>query len=330
MKALNFFAKCILAALPVVALCAFTILCPMCFMDREYPGWRHALKTSEGRLYDGKSFDTVILGDSGAKSSLVPEYIDGSCVNLALGGATPIEMYYVLSRYLEAHDAPKTAVVMFAPFHYWHIDNYETRTVYFRAIPAGDLFELYKNAYECRADSVVRNDFVADELEARLGLPSKYLPAIYAARFTGRYSENVKSFEETVDSYGYFGFGSGKECYDPSYETSYDDMVINGDAKLLTLYMQKLLNLCKDNGIHVILLQSAVNTATYENINEHYLASYRNHIKQLNMAFPDIECESELRVYGGQFFSDTSHLNATGAKKFTEEINERYFRQNEP
>lgn len=320
MKILKFFAKCILAALPAIVLIAYTILCPLCYMDEEYPAWRFSKEAATGKTYRGVNFDTVILGDSGAKSALIPELIGDSCINLAVGGATPIEMYYRLSEYIENHDAPKCAVIMFAPFHYWHIDNYKTRTVYFKAIPAGKLCELYGNARSCGADSVYHEGYVTQELSARCGLPSVYLPAINASRFTGRYKDNAQALSDTEKARGYGTFGELEECYDESYETSYEDMVIDGDAKLIALYLQKLLRLCNDNSIHVVLLQPAVNTATFDKLNEHYYGSYRNYIKQAATVCDDIDYETELRVYDGRYFSDTSHLNAAGAEKFTKEI----------
>ena len=96
-------------------------------------------------------------------------------------------------------------------------------------------------------------------------------------------------------------------------------MEITGDAKLITLYMQRLLRLCNDNGIHVRLIQPAVNTATFEELNEHYYGSYRNYIKEISQVCDDIEYETELKVYDGKYFADTSHLNAKGAVKFTQE-----------
>ncbi len=316
----KFFAKCILATLPAIALIAFTLLCPLCYMDEEYPAWRFTRLVAEGREYGGAGFDTVILGDSGAMSSIMPDLTGTSCVNLAVGGATSIEMYYCLEEYLQKHEAPKTAVIMFAPFHYWHIDNYEKRTVYFKAIPADRLYELYENARLCGADSVYRTGYITDEISARFGLPNKYLPALNAAHFVTRYDDNTSAYEDLQASHGWGSFGKLEECYDESYETSYEDMVIDGDAKLITYYMQKLLRLCSDNGIHVRLLQPAVNTATFEGINEHYYAAYRNYIKELSTVCPGIEYETRLRSYDGRYFSDTSHLNAAGAAKFTEEV----------
>ncbi len=323
---MKFILKCILASVPAIVLIAYTLLCPACYMDEEYAAWHFEKRVTEGKEYGGADFDTVILGDSGAMSSLIPARLGDSCLNMAVGGATPIEMYYFLSEYLENHTPPKNAVIMFAPFHYWHIDNYKTRTVYFRAIPLSKLPELHKNAKACGAESILYDRYITDEISARCGLPNKYLPAINAARFTGRYDNNVKAYAELQMSRGFGTFGELEECYDESYETSYGDMVIDGDAKLVTLYMQKLLKLCDNNGIHVMLLQPAVNTATYEGLNEHYYASYRNYIKQICSVCDHIEWETELRVYDGMYFSDTSHLNPSGAEKFTDEIRAVYFK----
>ena len=319
MKTVKIIAKCILAALPAIALIAFTALFPMCYMDEEYPAWRLKKEIAAGRAYAGESFDTVILGDSGAMSALVPDHLGGSCVNMATGGATSIEMYFIFSEYLENHDAPKTAVIMFAPFHYWHIDNYSTRTQYFRAIPLSDVKELYSDAKACGSQSVRPDGWLVQEISARCCLPNRYLPAIDAAHFTGRRAENGKRYDELTASRGWGSFGTQEGCWDESYETSYEDMEIDGDAKLITLYMQKLLRLCDDNGIHTVLLQPAVNDATFTGINEHYYGSYRNYIKQLSAIIDDMEYETELRVYDGKYFSDTSHLNREGAEKFTKE-----------
>ncbi|MBO4889436.1 MAG: hypothetical protein J5574_00475 [Lachnospiraceae bacterium] len=320
MKIIKFIAKCILAAVPAIALIAFTLCCPDCYMDEEYPSWKFTGRVAQGKEYAGKNFDTVILGDSGAMSSIMPELSESECVNLAVGGATSIEMYYFFEEYLKHHEAPKTAVIMFAPFHYWHIDNYETRTLYFRAIPLEKLSELYRDAKSCGAESVWKKGRFTDELSARSGLPNKYLPAINAARFTGRRADNTKAYADIVSSRGYGSFGKLDGCYDESYETSYEDMKIDGDAKLVTLYMQRLLRLCNEHGIHVRLIQPAVNTATFEGLNEHYYGAYRNYIKEMSTVCDDIEYETELRVYDGKYFADTSHLTREGAVKFTEEL----------
>ena len=320
MKYVKFIAKCIAAALPAIALIAFTVLCPMCYMDEEYPAWRLKMEVSKGSAYPEEDFDTVILGDSGAMSAIIPELFTGNCVNLAAGGATSIEMYSFLKDYLDCHKAPETVIIMFAPFHYWNIDNFDTRTVYFKALPFKRATEVYKDAISCGSDTVFSGNPVMNELAARCGLPTKYLPAITAAKFIGRYDTNTRLYDEHTASKGWGRFGTADSCYDESYETSYDDLEIDGDTRLLALYLQKILRLCNENHIHVRLLQPAVNEATFDNLNEHYYASYRNFIKEAASVSEDIEYETELRVYDGKYFSDSSHLNRQGAEKFTEEI----------
>ena len=320
MKILKFLLKCIAAALPIIALLTFTLLCPMYYMDEEYPSWRLNKEVVEGRAFKEDHFDTVVLGDSGAMSAIIPELFGDNCINLAVGGATSIEMYYYLDQYLSCHEAPETVIIMFAPFHYWNIDNYDTRTVYFKAIPVGRIEELYSNSIACRSDTVWGTDPVVNELSARCGLPTKYLPAITAARFVGRYSDNVRRYDDLVASKGWGTFGNADSCYYESYETSYDDLKVDGDTRILALYLQKILRLCNDKNIHVRLLQPAVNDATFDNLNEHYYASYRNFIKEAASVSDDIEYETELRVYDGKYFADSSHLNRKGAEKFTLEI----------
>ncbi|MCR5688426.1 MAG: hypothetical protein K6G58_10445 [Lachnospiraceae bacterium] len=320
MKVRTFIVKCILAAVPLMLLSGYTLMFPMCYMDEEYPAWRLKKGAASGREYVSQDFDTVIVGDSGAMSALIPELIGDSCINMAAGGATSVEMYFFLSEYLEDHEAPKTAVIMFAPFHYWHIDNYETRTQYFRAVGLSDLCRLQSDAKACGALSVRHDGWLTGELSARLGLPNRYLPAIYASRFVLRREENEKILEDLRAAHGWGSFGTQDGCWDESYETSYEDMTIDGDAKLITLYMQKLLRLCDDNGIRIVLLQPAVNDATFEKLNEHYYGSYRNYIKQLSAVAGDMVYETDLRVYDGRYFSDTSHLNREGAEKFTNEV----------
>lgn len=320
MKYVKFILKCIAATLPAIALIAFTALCPMCYMDEEYPAWRLKMEVSRQEAFSGEDFDTVILGDSGAMSAIIPEMFEEDCISLATGGATSIEMYSFLEDYLACHKAPKTVIIMFAPFHYWNIDNFDTRTVYFKALPFERMTQVYRDAISVGSSTVFSGNPMMNELAARCSLPTKYLPAITAAKFIGRYDTNVRLYDELVRSKGWGTFGSADSCYDQSYETSYDDLEIDGDTKLLALYLQKILRLCNENHIHVRLLQPAVNNATFDNLNEHYYASYKNLIKEAVSVSDDIEYETELRVYDGKYFSDSSHLNREGAEKFTGEI----------
>ena len=324
MKYIKFILKCIIAALPIAAIVIFTYAAPMCYMDKEYPSWKYTKEVSSGKIGE-QHYDTVILGDSGAMSSFIPDMLSDSAVNLAVGGGTSIEMYYFLKEYLEQHDKPEQVVIMFQPFHYFNIDNYETRTMYFKALSVEDARDLYTVAKECGTESVYKGEeSFWNELSCRLALPTKYLPAITAARFVGRYKDNISSFSNLVDSKGYGSFGELDGCDEISYECSYSGIERGPDMYLLLTYFIKLNELCQSNDIACLLLQPAINEASFEQLNPDYLADIYGLYNAIGQSSPGMIVEDELRVYPNELFGDVSHLNRKGAKIFSQEIKEKY------
>lgn len=325
MKYFNFAKKCIFAAIPIIAIIVYTLLCPFCYMDEEYPSWEFSKNVAKGALYGDEYFDTVILGDSGAMSAFIPEVLSDSCVNISVGGGTSIEMYYFLKKYLENHPAPRHIVMMFAPFHYFTIDNYETRTMYFKAIDVSKLPELYGYAKDTDAKSVYNDETIIGDISCRLGLPTKYLPAITKSRFIGRYSTNKAAYEELINKKGYGTFGTSDGCYDSSYECSYDMMPFTQELYLINDYIQRIDDLCCECGIDGVIIQPALNEATYTNINANYKDMYEAYMRDaIGPTLTNIEVESSLRCYENEYFGDVSHLNTKGAMKFSEEIREAY------
>ena len=319
-KITTFILKCILAALPALVLVGFIKSCPDCYMDEEYPAWAY---TKEVVYNEGEDADILILGDSRAMADLIPEVLtkeSTTCINLAVGGATPMEMYYFYTNYLKNHDAPKTAIVMFAPFHYTYMDNYKTRTLYFNALNGSDYRELLKVAMRYDAESVLFEDNAAYHLSCTLGLPDVYLPAIYNARFTGRKSDNdlrLKNLHETKGQ-GYFGTADGNS--DKAYEATYEKMEESGDSDLLTFYAQALYTLLSGSCSRVILIQPPMNETTYDNLNDNYVNQYRSYIDDLTKDLSNITVSTEFLRYDNEYFGDSSHLNERGAVKFSEEF----------
>lgn len=356
---LNFFLKLILAFIPALALVAFTAFMPMCYMDEEYPAWKYTMEAASGKIMgfesdcygaeddleqvslhsNGSSKQasehakggskqsyphTVILGDSRAMADLIPDKFNESCINLAVGGATPVEMYYFYESYIKNNGVPETVVVMFAPFHYSYMDNYKTRTTYFNALSIGQKIEVTKNAKECGADAVLFEDYIPYSISCRLRLPDVYLPAMYNAKFVGRRDVNTMAYENLVSSKGQGYFGTDDGNSDTAYEASYTQMADDGNGKLLKLYMEKLLALLDESGVQVILAQPPMNTTTYENLDEGYLAEYDAYIKSLCKDYENIIFSADMIEYDCEYFGDSSHLNEKGANKFSEEFCTKY------
>ena len=170
--------KCIFALLPLIAVTGYTCLNPMGYMDEEYPSWHYTKMVQTGaEMPMEKAEASLILGDSRAMADLVPAMLDENYVNLGVGGATTIEMYYTLKHYIEVNGTPKRAVIMFAPFHYSYMDNYENRTLYFHHLTFREAMELYTQGSSYKAR--VFEDFDRfDILSMYLRLPDSYLPAL--------------------------------------------------------------------------------------------------------------------------------------------------------
>lgn len=322
---IRFSIKLVLALLPIIIFIGYVLLCPMCYMDIEYPSWQYTKNYVRSGNEDA---DIIILGDSRAMADIIPEVIapDRPCVNLAVGGATPIEMYYFYVSYLQNHPAAETAVVMFAPFHYTYMDNYKTRTLYFNALRLRDYQELLKMALYYNSESVLFPDHSAYHLSCALRLPDVYLPAIYNSRFIGRRKENNERMAELIKSKGQGYFGTDDYNDDLAYEASYTQMEVNGDSALIEFYADALFTLLSNSCKNVILVQPPVNEATYNSLNDNYVREYTQYIDNLCRNHENISYSPHFVKYENQYFGDSSHLNERGANKYSQEFRESYAR----
>jgi len=332
MKNFKFFLKLIAALSPVIAIVLYTALFPYAYMDEEYPAWTYTKDVVSGKLdpfakADGTTAvlpneaanSTIILGDSRAMADLNPLYMEDT-VNLAVGGATSIEMYYTLSHYLENVGSPKKIIIMFAPFHYSVIDNFWTRAVYFNYYSVNEVSEIYKNARACNSESLLCSDYKNELLSCRLRMPNKYLPALMNSKFISRYSINKDQYAKLQQTRGNAEFGHDNGNSDSCYETSYTEMHRTGDALLLNQYMNMLVDLCDKNGIETLVSMPPMNKSSYDILNENYVNEFTDYMYALQSRYPKIKIKPELTYMDDEYFGDSSHLNSRGAEVFTKEF----------
>ena len=324
-----FIFKCILASLPLLLLIGYTALFPFAYMDAEYPSWAYTKTVVSGKQANAvdanNEADTVlILGDSRAMADLVPSELGGCAQNLALGGATTIEMYYTLSDYLTSHDAPSAAVILFAPFHYSYMDNFWQRTVYFNYLSVPQMFEVFSNAKTVSSETVLQEHYLIDSISYRLRLPDKYLPALINSRLYGRFDENQAAYQKLFAENGHGLFGTADGSSDLNYEVNYAKMNASGDAALIALYFDKLLSLCEENDIYAIVEQPPMNEASYQKLQESYVTEYTIYIEEMQTKYPSFSINSAIPCYENIFFGDSSHLNEEGALTFTQDFKEKY------
>ncbi|MCR4922882.1 MAG: hypothetical protein K5931_02605 [Lachnospiraceae bacterium] len=326
-KKLLFFAKLFAAFLPAILLIAFTALCPMCYQDGEYPAWSYTRDVQRGKLDPGgdNGERIVILGDSAAMADLVPKLSGRNVVNLAVGGATPVEMYYTFKDYLEVYGSPDMVIIMFSPFHYSYMDNFWTRSIYFKHFSIAEAFKVYYQGKKTGSDTIDDGKHnITDVISCYCSLPQSYLPALLNSRFNNRYSENIGKYREISSQKGHGLFGKMDGCDYLNYESGYSSMKMDGDHKIIDLYMRKILELCRKNSVNTVLGQCPMNESSYSELNPDYISQYTEYIEDLSKIYPQGIYELEIPKYDNMYFGDASHLNEKGAEKFSREFFAKY------
>ena len=84
----------------------------MLYLDQEYPMWKFKIDYAK----ESADSQNIIFGDSRALAGFIPEEIDENFINLAVGGGTSIETYYLLKNLLE-NNIPKKIILSISPFH---------------------------------------------------------------------------------------------------------------------------------------------------------------------------------------------------------------------
>ncbi len=305
----------ILVLVPLLMFMFFAGIFPMKFMSEEYVMWYEEWDYVNRT---GGSVDTLILGDSRAKSSLIPAMMetDGSIYNIAVGGATPIEMYFAAKNHIKNHGAPKEAVIIFAPYHFCDIDNWD-QTLFNNYLSVSEITDVYENAAKFHNKTVLKKGWFTDEISFRLRLPNKYLAQMYEARFVKYAGRNQKRFEKVRGDLGYCEFGSDPGNDGESYEVHHKTF----DADPLVLYYyDELLGLLTSNGVKVTILQSPVNETSTELITADFRQGYADYLKSLEKKYQGINVEKEIPCFENRYFGDNNHLNRAGAEKFTNEL----------
>lgn len=314
---IRLFRNFILLSIPLIVLCIFTYMDPMGYMSVEYPMWREE-KDTVNNLFSEKEPSTVIIGDSRAKSGILPTIIseDGDIYNIAIGGATPVEMYYAVKNYINVHGAPENAVVIFAPFHFYEADNWD-QTLYYNYLTLREIMEIEAEAIKCRDEKIIYNGWISDIISFKLRLPNKYLDQIYSARFVKNREENMKKYESVRKDMGFTSFGEEEYNGKLNYEAHQTRFNL---SPMEDVYYRKLLDLLSSSGVNIIVEQGPINEASDASMHEEFMRGFEQYMEGIESNYPGVYVEKTIPVYDNSCFGDSNHLNRNGAERFTKEI----------
>ena len=308
----------IVLSIPLLILSFVAYLMPLDYMAVEYTMWQEESDFVRSSAEQSKRI--LILGDSRAKSSYLPEQFGPDTYNMAIGGSTSIEMYYALKNYLKNHIAPQSVIVTFAPYHFCSIDNWQ-QTLYYNYLTPFELAEVEAEAFKYSDETIHYSGWLSDLVSFNLRLPNKYLDAMYQAKFTGNREANKEKYATVREHQGYTEFGTDAGNSDLNYETHHEEFDY---SPLVLSYYYRLLDLCESNGIRVIIAQAPINEASSKVITDEFWNGYKEFLSEVQEKHPSFIIENEVPVYDNIYFGDNNHMNHAGADKFTQEFISKY------
>lgn len=284
----------------------------MLYMNQEYPMWIDVQNKMNHNVGDG--FNFVCIGDSRAKVGFRPNKFDTefiNSVNLALGGGTPIEGYYILKNYLSNNHTPKYLLISYAPFHISEQDGYWKRTARFNFLEDKD----YNDIHDI---SLVLNDKTTlgeDEYLNYKIYPGKYLTEFTKGILHQRWKINRETLKYLQTSKGHHYFGKRLKATGLNQESKQTSFK---PSRLINYYLEKMIELAIKNKIKVLWYSMPFNASSFHATSTLFKNEYNQYITNLVDKYK-ITALNTLFYLDNTKFSDPSHLYM-GIDDVTEDI----------
>ncbi len=296
------------------------------FMNHEYPMWVDVKRNS----IKENNHNFIVIGDSRAKAGFKSNHFDTNnlnSINLSAGGATPIEGFYTLKRYLN-NNKPKYLLLSYGPFHLERQDVYWERTVKFDFLDISDNIEVTKyatalNEYNLlsRGNKPANQNHLYSYLDYRYNF-FKYLPEFKATLLNNKLSrkkENKDILDILEKSKGHYIFGRRLEAKGLNQESKLTSFKA---SKLINYYLEKTIELATKNNIKVFWYSMPFNESSFNTTPTLYKKEYNQYITNL-VAKNKITTLNNLFYLNDTKFGDPSHLYM-GIDEVTEDIKTKF------
>ncbi len=242
MDKVKFMAKCLLVILPVICLIGYARMAPLSYYDTG-DGPAYVWNSEYCNTHHDKEPKTIILGDSGANASYMPEVLSDETVNLALSGSSTMETYYIMAEYLKNNKPPKDVFISFSDAHFKSAGTFWKMAMKMHRYSLEDSWHMLQAAINYEDSSIVKGNYYWDFLSYELYLPNKYMVSLANAGINGRMEKNKKGMNaQGINRGRYIARGIHEE-------NSEGPMEYKGfkPKPLYDTYYRKLIRLCLDN-----------------------------------------------------------------------------------
>ena len=272
------------------------------YMGYEYPMWDHVKSVTSSTE---PTYTTLIIGDSRSKAGIIPSRLNQAlqpAINLSLGGATPVEGYYSLKKYLENHNAPANIVFSFAPFHLLEQDTYWLRTVKFDYLD----FDEYREIEQTHTNLGVESNSGHDSYFFYAINPLNYTTELFNGINSNRSKINEAVSMNMARDHGHFYFGRGQFSNGLNNETRFE--AFKADS-LIDYYFTKMLALAQANKINIYWYTMPFNKSSCNRTRASFIKDYETYINK-TITLHGGRVLNKTPCWPNTYFGDPSHLHA--------------------
>ncbi len=298
----------------------FVIFHKILFMNIRYPEWAHVIEyvnTSN----DPKS-NVIAIGDSRTKAGFIARQFDSEnykSINLAMSGASPIEGYFTVKKYIENNGAPEHLIIGYAP-PLLTIPYSYLNTVKYGFLEAEEYEEVLETATRLNDLQIIGD---IDYMDYRL-YTGKYLTDLINGVLEQRWQINLFAEKMLVQEQGHRYMGRAKGSSQLSYESKQSEFV---HSKVINEYFVRTLLLANENNVKVYWYTSPLNQGSVDAMAVGYADAYHEYMRNISDDY-GLNILSEINVMPDEKFGDPDHIYL-GAPEVTDYIKSRFLELNQ-
>lgn len=294
------------------------------YFDDDFASWQYKFALADE---DKEKFNPphVAAGDCLTLVSILPNKIDPKIYNLGMSGATPVETYFLLKRYLESGKKPERVYVMFGMTHFQLSDSLREYTLPFGVLTVTEQLTLM-NDIRIHGSPIKEDPHWLLEwgngLLTFLGLDSETAVAVRKRFFTQFHKVIEKKLALMKETKGQHYFPPAPETVMlPSPLVDYDHLSFD---PLIYSYFLRTLDLLRDHKIQTVVDFVPNNSVTWDKWTPTFLKEWQEFRQTIKQKYPEVIL-GDISAYPPEYFSDFDHMNQEGAEKYSEEFRRRYY-----
>lgn len=244
-----------------------------------------------------KQTRVLIAGDSHPQKSLNPKYFNDA-QNIAQEAEPYILTYWKLKHIFKSY-TPDTLIIGFAPHNISQFNDLKFSNRKWSS-------EMFRRCYPIQEFSKISNTVDVDYkiFFKTLWKQTAFYPKIHHTNYIGSYSNtknnNINDWKKVIN----------RHYYQNGIELSFSQLSID--------YLDSIINLTNLKNIKLILVNHPVHKNYLNNIPESILQKHM----ELSHKYAEkyVVFDKATAIYPDSLYLNSDHLNADGAKRFTEEL----------